>query len=1188
MHAFSRSVLQLGGWNIDGAHARIANTRDSKLTFKPVIDILSKLDIFCLTETHCESTDFLSIPGFHIVHNNRPRSKNTPHAFGGLAVGVKTTLVKGVTFLKSTHSEYMWFKLQKCFFGLDKDIYICNVYISPINSTFTPQRDDIFSLIEDDIARFSALGNCLIIGDFNARTNCEPDFIVNDDDKYISLSSAYVSDAPVVRRSLDTKNVDTHGKLLLELCKSSGLRILNGRKLGDSCGNFTCFNHRGAPSVIDYILCNYNMLNDIEYFHVHDLLPYSIHCITSCTLKINWCSYSDILTEETPLHEIPDQFLWNAHSLKAWRNFIIQPGTKSFVNTFIQNSHDINISNTPGESCSDIILNNFYHLLENIGDTAGLVKSKISKRIYNEKSQKPRKRKQKWYDIDCKLLFRQLQTLARKIKKQPSDMSLVHEFRRTKKHYKKLLNKKKQVFRDNIFDMLDNMQQSDPKAFWNLYDELCVSHTNSTNPITPKEWLEHFSTLMNRNINHNDEHFEASLNNLWNNYDYSDNEINFSITQDEIIKAALKLKNNKAPGVDGIRNEMLKEGVFTLAPALCILFNTIYTSGNFPSEWRLTTLTVLHKKGDKNDPKNYRGIAVSSNLCKLFCLVLHNRLITYTDKYQTIPPEQIGFRKGCRTSDHVLVLKSLIDKYINAAVKSNLFVCFIDFSAAFDTVWRSALLYKLIQAGIGGHFINIIRNMYSLVSFTIKCDGKLTDIFNTSVGVKQGCILSPMFFNIFISDIPTIFDDSCDPVLLDNSPLSCLMYADDLVILSKSAQGLQNALDKLHNYCLKWKLLVNIKKSNVMIFNKSGHLIEKFKFIYGNNELKATKEYCYLGIIFTPSGSFQSAMVKLKDKALKAYFKIRENLYSNSYKCSSTLFRSLVQPIISYGSEVWAPYLFKNLNSTNFVNICDKPPGESLHLKFCKIVLGVHRKATNNAVRGELGSYPLLISMIALAVKYWWKLNLNCMLGSNSLVTKALTDNRKNSLAFTWSTGIKNVLTLIGKPDIWDRPILINKANFNTLIVNSLKSVYNNLWLDVIKNHQSKLRTYCQFKLSFSDENYVTLLKRQYRSTFCKLRISCHKLRIEMGRYSSPKLPPEQRICSHCNLGEIEDEFHFIMKCTLYNDFRQKLLSQINDIFDIDNFNDNEKFNLIMSANDYDTTRAVSSYIHAAFEKRSS
>ena len=82
------------------------------------------------------------------------------------------------------------------------------------------------------------------------------------------------------------------------------------------------------------------------------------------------------------------------------------------------------------------------------------------------------------------------------------------------------------------------------------------------------------------------------------------------------------------------------------------------------------------------------------------------------------------------------------------------------------------------------------------------------------------------------------------------------MYADSLIIMSESAAGLQHALDKLYHYCMKWKLVVNIDKSNVMIFNKSGHLLKSFNFKYGKNALHLTSEYCYLGIIFVPSGSF--------------------------------------------------------------------------------------------------------------------------------------------------------------------------------------------------------------------------------------------------------------------------------------------------------------------------------------------
>ena len=656
--------------------------------------------------------------------------------------------------------------------------------------------------------------------------------------------------------------------------------------------------------------------------------------------------------------------------------------------------------------------------------------------------------------------------------------------------------------------MLDKLESRDPKAFWKVYEDLCVTKKSVHTPITPKQWWEHFLTLMNRNLSHADDNFEKFIDDFVNNVNSSSslNSLDSIITPAEVIEAALHLKKRKAPGVDGIHSEMLKGGISVLAPSLASFFNLVVKNGTFPSAWRLSTLTVIHKKGDKSLPKNYRGIAVSSSLCKLFCLVLYNRLNIFADNNNIIPSNQIGFKKGSRTSDHILVLKSLIDKYINRGSKSYLYICFIDFSAAFDTVWRNALLYKLTQFGVGGQFLRVIQNMYSSVLFAVKCNNKLTDSFETTVGVKQGCVLSPIFLNIFLSDLPGIFDSSCDPVHLNDLPLNCLLYADDLVLMSESSKGLQNALDRLHNYCVKWKLSVNMDKSNVMIFNKSGHTLNRFKFNYGNVDIKITNEYCYLGIVFVPSGSFTKAMIRLKDKALKAYFKIRDNLYCSSYKCSMKLFTTLLQPILSYGCEVWAPYFLRNLNNSNFLNICDNLPSEALHIKVCKGILGVHKKATNNAVRGELGSFPILITMLSLSIKYWWRLNDKCLNNHKSLAVHALIDNRKfcdnTNDVFSWSKGLKAILNLIDKNDIWNKPNIITYNNFNNLILSNLKSVYGTLWVNHINNYQSKLRSYCTFKKSFNLENYILMFSRNIRSSFSKLRISAHSLMIEKGRHT--------------------------------------------------------------------------------------
>ncbi len=263
MSSLIQSSLRVGAWNVDSLHTRIDGTRTCKFEFHEFVGLFKNLDIFCLSETHCNSTDVLDLEGFHIVQNLRPKSAKAKRSFGGLAIGVRHSLLKGVTFLKPSHTEFMWLKLSKTFFGFDCDIYICSVYISPSNSSFSRDRDNIFTLLENDLAKFSLLGKCILMGDFNARTGQDADYIVSDSPDFLDLGD-YTSDIPIPRYSLDTHCIDSYGKNLLDLCKSSGLRILNGRKLGDLQGNFTCFNHVGNPSVIDYMLCHSTLIDNVK------------------------------------------------------------------------------------------------------------------------------------------------------------------------------------------------------------------------------------------------------------------------------------------------------------------------------------------------------------------------------------------------------------------------------------------------------------------------------------------------------------------------------------------------------------------------------------------------------------------------------------------------------------------------------------------------------------------------------------------------------------------------------------------------------------------------------------------------------------------------------------------------------------------------------------------------------------
>lgn len=120
---------------------------------------------------------------------------------------------------------------------------------------------------------------------------------------------------------------------------------------------------------------------------------------------------------------------------------------------------------------------------------------------------------------------------------------------------------------------------------------------------------------------------------------------------------------------------------------------------------------------------------------------------------------------------------------------------------------------------IGGPFLNIIKHMYDKSAVQIDLHNGLTDPFLANIGVKQGCVLSPTLFRLFLHDINEIFSNSCHPAKLHNENISCLRFADDVVLMSESAEGLQLSIDKIKEYADKWLLKVNTDKSKIIIFN---------------------------------------------------------------------------------------------------------------------------------------------------------------------------------------------------------------------------------------------------------------------------------------------------------------------------------------------------------------------------------
>ena len=255
---------------------------------------------------------------------------------------------------------------------------------------------------------------------------------------------------------------------------------------------------------------------------------------------------------------------------------------------------------------------------------------------------------------------------------------------------------------------------------------------------------------------------------------------------------------------------------------------------------------------------------------------MNNRLLNFLEKNKLICDNQIGFRRKARTSDHIFIINTIFRKYCNS--NKRLYLCFVDFRKAYDKVWQEALMLKLLRLGIRGNFFGTIRAMYVGCRACIKNDGFLSDTFSCMSGVKQGDVMSPNLFNIYINDLPSIFDGDNDSPKLKDLYVHCLMYADDLVIMSLTEDGLQCKLDKLNTYCKEWGLEINTKKTQVMAMSNSNAEVPSRSMKIGEVPLQWVHTYKYLGVLINSNGDFLASSENLCVRGWKATFKIKSAL----------------------------------------------------------------------------------------------------------------------------------------------------------------------------------------------------------------------------------------------------------------------------------------------------------------------
>ena len=372
------------------------------------------------------------------------------------------------------------------------------------------------------------------------------------------------------------------------------------------------------------------------------------------------------------------------------------------------------------------------------------------------------------------------------------------------------------------------------------------------------------------------------------------------------------------------------------------------------------------------------------------------------------------------------------------------------------------------------------------------------------------------------------------------------LYADDLVLLSTSAEGLQRSLDKLAEYADDKCLTVSIKKSKTMIFNLSGRLL-KTEFNMKGKPLEPVNTFCYLGFEIAPSGTVKHAMNTLHDKAKKALRPLMGAIakFDIPAKLAIKLFHTYITPIILYNVENWAILTDKSIrdfNELSLFNDTDKANTDVIHRKILKYILGVSKSCPNMAIYGETGEIPLSLKGYRLMINYWKRMT---NLPDKCLAKKALIENA--NIRTNWIMTIEKLIQTFNL-------IEVNNKQFKTVTKVRIPQYYITNWKSKLASQDlPRLQVYKLLNNDFSLPKHLGL-PYHMRKIITKIRCSNHTLAIEKGRHT--KTPREERFCELCEEGAIEDESHFLLNCTTYQPIRELYnvnLENISDLLNMEN-----------------------------------
>ena len=460
-------------------------------------------------------------------------------------------------------------------------------------------------------------------------------------------------------------------------------------------------------------------------------------------------------------------------------------------------------------------------------------------------------------------------------------------------------------------------------------------------------WAEHFSLLLNANnpSNHSVLHELPSL--------PACTDLDTPPTLDEVVGCLKGMKPRKSPGPDQIPSELLLYGGTQLHFFLYKVITTIWNCTTVPDSWKNAIIITIYKnKGDKTICGNSRGIALLGTAGKVLAKLLLNRLITNISE-KILPETQCGFRGNRSTVDMIFAARQLLEK--SREQNRKLYVAFIDLSKAFDSVDRNLLWKVLQQYGCTKHFTKLLESLHNGMTARIKIGEDLSEPFAVTRGVKQGCVLAPVIFNIYVQCVTHLLSKALDEDLqitlnyrtdrnlfdakklkaktkIQQTRLLELQYADDCALVADSPNVLQTVLTFVTKFYRKLGLNINIGKTEVMELTTPHISRSPTIFEIDGIPLKLVPTFKYLGSHISSNCHLDDELSYRIGQATRAYGRLSHKVFHNKNISLSTkvmVYNAMVLSSLLYGSETWTLYH----HQTRML--------ESFHMRCLRRILGV-------------------------------------------------------------------------------------------------------------------------------------------------------------------------------------------------------------------------------------------------------